>query len=203
MYLHELSLIINKYEGTTKIELDFEPLNHHGNSKRFQNQFIAHVSQLKTLVLTNQFNLNKLTLLNNEKTTFNDIVYNHISKMLKLEEEQFKAFWMDRLVTYKIPVSNPISLNLLNLPGKPNKATEKDPVLTAGMMKKRKKTSEAQRKLVENSLPTEIFEIYQSLSANQYSLYHSTRLHVTSQFHATSKPSFHVKKKKSVLGKIF
>ena len=36
-------------------------------------------------------------------------------KLSQLGEEQLKAFWMDRLVTCKIPVSNPILLNSLNL----------------------------------------------------------------------------------------
>ena len=69
-------------------------------------------------------------MLNNEKSTFNDIVYDDISTMSKLGEEQFKAFWTDRLVTCKVPVSDPMLLNSLNLPGTPNKTTEKDPVLT-------------------------------------------------------------------------
>ena len=69
-------------------------------------------------------------MLNNEKPTFNDIVYDEISTMSKLGEEQFKAFWTDRLVTCKVPVSDPMLLNSLNLPGTPNKTTEKDPVLT-------------------------------------------------------------------------
>ena len=43
-------------------------------------------------------------------------------------------------------------------------------------------------------LRTEIFEIPQSLSANQYSHYHSTKSHVTSQFYTVSKPSFHLTK---------
>ena len=49
--------------------------------------------------------------------------------MSKIGEKQFKAFWMGRLVTCKIPVSNPILLNLPNLLGNPNKATGKDSVL--------------------------------------------------------------------------
>ena len=60
-------------------------------------------------------------MLNNEKATFNNIVYDDISKTLKLGKDQFKAFWMDRPVTCKMPVSNPILLNQLNLPGNPNK----------------------------------------------------------------------------------
>ena len=55
-------------------------------------------------------------------------MYDDISKMSKLGEEQFEGFWMDRFVTCKKPVSDPILLNLLNLPGNTNKATEKDPV---------------------------------------------------------------------------
>ena len=46
-----------------------------------------------------------------------------ISKMLKLGEEQFKVFWTDRLVMCKVPESDPILLNLLDLAGNPNKAT--------------------------------------------------------------------------------
>ena len=90
--LHELSLIINKYESTPEVELDFEPLRHLKDSEAFQNQFSADVSMLKTSILTNPFKLNKLTILSNEKSTFNDIVYDDISKMLKLGEEQLKAF---------------------------------------------------------------------------------------------------------------
>ena len=63
-------------------------------------------------------------MLNNEKFTFND-VYDDISKMSKLGEEQFKVFWTNRLVTYKVLISDPILLNSFNLPGNPNKATER------------------------------------------------------------------------------
>ena len=67
-------------------------------------------------------------MFNNEKSIFNDIEYDDISKLSKLLEEQFKVFWMDRLVTCKIPVSDPMLLISLNLLGNPNKATEKDAV---------------------------------------------------------------------------
>ena len=83
---------------------------------------------------------------------------------------------------YKVLISDPILLNSLNLPGNPNKATEKDPVLTLAMMEKLKKAGETWSELVENLLHTKIFEIPQSLSANQYSLYHAMKSHVTSQF---------------------
>ena len=157
--LHELSLIINEYESTPEVELDFESLKHHEDSKAFQNQFLADVSRLKTSILTNPFKSNKLTVLNNEKSTFNDIVYGDISKMLKLEEQQFKAFWTDRLVTCKVPVSDPILFSSPNLPGNSNKPIEKDPVLTLAMMGKLKKAGETRSELVENLLRTEIFEI--------------------------------------------
>ena len=91
----------------------------------------------------NPFNLNRLTVLNNEKDTFNDIVYDDISKMSKLGEENFKASRMNRLVTCKIPVSDPILLNSLNLLGNPNKVTKKDPVLTSTIIEKLKKAGEA------------------------------------------------------------
>ena len=192
--LHELSLIINEYESTPEVELDFESLKHYEDSEAFQNQFLADVSRLKTSILTNPFKSNKLTVFNNEKSTFNDIVYDDISKISKLREEQFKAFWTDKLVTCKVPVSDPILFNSLNLPGNPNKPTEKDPVLTLAMMEKLKKADETRSELVENLLRTEIFEIPQSLFANQYSFYHGTKSHVTSQFRTISRPSFHLTK---------
>ena len=133
-------------------------------------------------------------MLNNEKFAFNDIVYDVISKMSKLGEEQFKAFLTERLVTCKVPVSDPILLNSLNLPSNPIKATEKDPVLTLAMMEKLMKAGETRSELVENLLHTEIFEVPQSLSVNQYSLYHGTKSHITSQFRTISKPSFHLTK---------
>ena len=101
---------------------------------------------------------------------------------------------MDRLVTCKLPVKDPILLNSLNLPGNQSKATEKNPVLTAAMMEKLKKAGKARSELVENLLRIEIFETPQSLSANQYSLYHTTKSHLTTQFHAIFKPSFHITK---------
>ena len=134
--------------------------------------------------------LNKMSWLNKEKATFNDIRYDDISKMSK--SEQLKTFWTDKLVTCKIPVSNPILLNLLNLPGNPNKATKKYSVLTAAVMEKLKKASKVQSELVQNLLRIEMFEICQSLPANQYS--HYLELHVTSQFQVISKASFHVTK---------
>lgn len=59
--------------------------------------------------------------------------------MSKLGEQQFQTFWMDRLVNSKVLVSDQILLSLLNLPGNPNRATEKSPVWTAAMMDKLKK----------------------------------------------------------------
>ena len=64
-------------------------------------------------------------MLNNEKSTFNDIVRDDISKISILGEEQLKALCMDRLVSCTIPVNNPILLKSLDLPGNPNKVTEK------------------------------------------------------------------------------
>ena len=60
LFLHELPLIINEYESTLKVELDFETLRDLKDSEAFQNQFSADISRLKTSVLTNSCKLNKL-----------------------------------------------------------------------------------------------------------------------------------------------
>ena len=90
----------------------------------------------------------------------------------------------------KVPVSDPILLNLFNLPGNPNKTTEKDPVLTLAIIEKLKKAGETRSELVENLLRSEIFEIPQNLSAKQYFLSNGTKLHVTREFRPISKLSF-------------
>ena len=99
----------------------------------------------------------------------------------------------------KALVRDTILLNLLNLPANPNKATEKDPVLTLAMMEKLKKAGGKRSELVENFLLSEIFEIPQSLPANQYSLYHGRKPHVTSQFPTISKSSFHLTKSRILI----
>ena len=90
---------------------------------------------LKTSILTNPFKLNKLTVLNNNKFTFINVMYDYISKMSKLGEEEWKAFWTDRLVKCKVPANGPILLKSLNLLGNLNKATEKDPISNGGEIK--------------------------------------------------------------------
>ena len=67
-------------------------------------------------------------------------------------------------------------------------------------MEKLKKADEVRSKLVENLLRTEIFEISQSLSANQYSIYYGAKWHATSKSHAISKSLFHVTKSGIVIG---
>ena len=62
------------------------------------------------------------------------------------------------------------------------------------IMENLEKAGETRSELLENLLCTEIFQIPQSLSANQYSLYHSTKPHVISQFRTISKSSFHLTK---------
>ena len=126
-------------------------------------------------------------------------MYDDTSKMLKLGEEQSKAFWTDRLVTCKAPVTDTIFLSLLNLPANPNKASEKDPVLTLAMMEKLKKAGGKRSELAENFLHSQIFEIPQSLPENQYSLYHGRKSHVTSQFPTISKSSFHLTKSRILI----
>ena len=61
------------------------------------------------------------------------------------------------------------------------------------------KAGETRSELVDNFMRTEIFEIPQSLPANQYSLSHGTKSHVTSQIRTISKPSFHLTKSGIVL----
>ena len=95
--------MINEYESIPEVELDFEPLKHHEDSEAFQNQFWADASRLKTSILTNPFKLNKLTLLNNKKFTFNDVVYDYISKISKLGKNSLKRFGGTGLWRAKYP----------------------------------------------------------------------------------------------------
>ena len=53
LFLYEPPLIMNEYESTLKVELDFEILRDLKDSEAFQNQFSADISRLKTSILTN------------------------------------------------------------------------------------------------------------------------------------------------------
>ena len=91
---HELCLVINVYEGTPDVELDFEPLKHH--QPRRQRNFSKFVLSSCFSVKNINSNSNKLAVLNNEKATFNDMLYESISKMPKLGELQsfrWKCLW--------------------------------------------------------------------------------------------------------------
>ena len=61
---HELCLVINVYEGTPDVELDFEPLKHH--QPRRQQNFSKFVLSSCFSVKNINSNSNKLVVLNNE-----------------------------------------------------------------------------------------------------------------------------------------
>ena len=120
--------------------------------------------------------LEKLTVLyNHDKAKFNDGVFEDI-KIIETEgEKQFLYFWEKRLFSVELSINVTIQLNSYNLLGNYNKKSALDPVITAVMMTKFVGTGKSRRDLVEDALNTEVLGIAQSLTSDQFSLYHSTK----------------------------
>ena len=105
----------------------------------------------------------------------NDRVFEDI-KIIEIEgKKQFLHFQENRLVSAELSINVTIPLNSYNLPGNYNKKSAYDPLMTAVMMTKFVDASKNRRYLVEDALNVEILGIAQSLTSDQFSLYHGTK----------------------------
>ena len=105
----------------------------------------------------------------------NDRVFEDI-KIIEIEgKKQFLHFQENRLVSADLSINVTIPLNSYNLPGNYNKKSAYDPLMTEVMMTKFVDASKNRRYLVEDALNVEILGIAQSLTSDQFSLYHGTK----------------------------
>ena len=134
--------------------------------------------------------MDKLSVLNQETSSFNASVFEDIRNMSQKGEHQFRQFWNSRLDACTISIKEPITLNSFNLPGNQSKRAAKDPIMTKKMMGILVEAAKERRQKIENALSTEVFGITQSLAKDQYSLYHGTKSHIMNPFSTTSRPNF-------------
>ena len=167
--------MIEEYEGDDELESDSRIGHHHGDTAAFKDRL---TKDLENAMASNPFILEKLTILNQENASFNDSVLEDIKVMSAEGEKQFLQFWDQRLASSEISIKEPISFNSFNLLGNQYKRAEKDPVMTTKMMDKLKDLAKLRRSAVEDALNTEVFGIAQSLTKDQFSLYHGTKSHV-------------------------
>ena len=89
-------------------------------------------------MISNPFQLLKLTVLNQEDASFNGSVFEDIKNLRREGELQFLDFWNQRMSTNSISIKEPITKNSFNLLGNQSTRAIKDPVMTAKMMDKLK-----------------------------------------------------------------
>ena len=83
---------------------------HHVNNNAFAEQFSIDVDKLLNAISKNPFEINELKIINDESSSFNDSVFDDITKLTSERERQFERFWTDQFVKKKVSIKEPISL---------------------------------------------------------------------------------------------
>ena len=146
--IHELSFLIAEYEGDDEPD-DSDIEHHHENTDAFKDRFTKDVNALQGAMISNLFQLLKLTVLNQEGASFNGSVFEDIKILHREGELQFLDFLNQRLSTNSISIKEPITKNSFNLLGNQSTRAIKDPVMAAKMMDKLKDAAQNRRLAVE------------------------------------------------------
>ena len=84
-------LLVTEFERSACVgESNDEPnvQRHHEDNTKFQEAFFNDVQKVISAMECNPFQMEKITAINNTNVTFNDVVYEHISKLEKAGDEQ-------------------------------------------------------------------------------------------------------------------
>ena len=116
---HELSRIITEFESDMTYNIaNVGQVKHHEDNPAFQNRFTSDVKILQQAIFHNPFELDKLTKINNIDVTFDDKVFQDLTKLTDEGQQQFNSFWNQHLVKASISLDAPIKKNSFLTPGK-------------------------------------------------------------------------------------
>lgn len=165
-------------EGTKK---------HHEDTKIFQERFYGDVKKVYTGMSNNPFEYDKLTAINNPTCSFPEEVFDSISKLEKTGEKQFNDFLDNRLNCQKIPINEKIKKNKFVLMGnvdksKTAKENPKDVKMKQTVITKLRAALSFREKECELLFESELYEVAQSISASQTTLYHSRKSQLLQRF---------------------
>ena len=133
----------------------------------------------------NPFELNKLTKINNINVSFDDKVFQDLSKMIDVGQEQFHSFWKERLVTASTPLDAPIKKNSFLTPGKfeeQKKESHKKLIYSNEIMNKLRSACDLRRDKASQLFETELFGVVQSLAKNDTGLFHNNKSDIFKKF---------------------
>ena len=90
---------------------------HHEDNMVFQDTFLKDVQKVYIGMLSNPFEIGKLTSISNTSYSFPDVVFDNISKLKETGKRLFDSFLNDRLIDQKVAIDAKIKKNQFILPG--------------------------------------------------------------------------------------
>ena len=192
----ELSKLLFDFENSalpsksSVLDDSLQVKRHHEDNESFRNRFMKDVELVTSGFTVNPFEVDSFTTINNTGVEFNEEVQKNITLIPQIGEEQFLAFWNDRLIKAKEPINKTIRENKFVLPGNEHaqKKSKKDPILSQSMISKLRSAYQHRRDDVITLFENEIFGISQSISEDSLSLYHGQKSDILKRVSASAIP---------------
>ena len=157
---------------------------HHEDNDSFCSKFDNDVKTLVMAIPVNPFQIDNLCKINNTKYVVPDEVFhNNVKTLEEMGEEQYSDFVYNRLVFQKVPVSDPIPNNNINIwefhlddeSGKPYIPSNTSLTIMRSACQYRPN-------MATTIFNHEILNIPQSLCTNNISMYHGTKSDILKKF---------------------
>ena len=135
---------------------------HHEDNASFNKRFSSDVDRLSKAITVNPFKQTSLTKLNNHKIVISDSVRDVLENLEPMGREQVKTFIQDRLVSRKVPISETIKSNNIEIWNHNDKAEKVQFLPAKSVLKQMNSACEYRKELAEELFENEIFNIPQS-----------------------------------------
>ena len=161
----ELARVILEFEDSLdKNEIPADSsTNHHEDNDSFNKRFSSDVSRLVKSIAVNPFTKDHLTKLNNSKVLIPETVRGVIENMKITANEQLSSFISERLVSAKVPISQPIKTNKFDIWDCSDKVLTSKFSPSKSVLKKMNSACESRRILAKELFQHEINNIPQSI----------------------------------------
>ena len=202
----ELARVILEFEESLDKNESFAAsyTSHHEDNCSFNNRFSSDVNRLVKSIVVNPFTKDRLTKLNNPKASAPEKVRDEIESMKTSAKEQLTSFISDRLVSAKVPISQPIKMNKFDIWVCSDRRDAPKFSPSHGELKKMNSACESRRDLAKELFQNEINNIPQSLcsiSKKGIELFHGSKCGITKRFPnpTTTAPEYDACAKSSIV----
>ena len=161
---------------------------HHEDNASFNKRFSSDVDRLSKAITVNPFKQTSLTKLNNHKIVISDSVRDVLENLEPMGREQVKTFIQDRLVSRKVPISETIKSNNIEIWNHNDKAEKVQFLPAKSVLKQMNSACEYRKELAEELFENEIFNIPHSLFVDGKSgieMYHGAKSEITKRFNSS------------------